>query len=309
MKIVTTTLNPAFDMHYEMKEFILFKENYVDSILISAGGKGINISRALTNSGIKNTAYVILGKENAENFVTKLNADGVIFKGVFCEGRIRENITVHTPGNPETRISLDSFSLTAEVLNQLLGELLQVVDHQTILTFSGRIPKGLPVDTVIDFLGELSIHRCLIAVDCNSFTMEELIRIRPWLIKPNEQEVKVLLGENVGSIGQAMDAAVRIHECGVENVIVSMGKAGAAAAAGDSKYIVEVPPVTPLSTIGAGDSMLAGFIGAYASGALLEECLKNAAVFGTSACLTQGTNPPKACDISTIREQIKVVKI
>lgn len=309
MNIITTTLNPAFDLHYDMKEFKLYKENYVDSILIAAGGKGINISRVLSNNDIKNTAYVILGKENASSFVSELKAGSIDFKGIYCEGRIRENITIHTPGMPETRISLDSFCVTDDILSKLFEDLMQVADEDTILTFSGRIPKGLSMDYVIDFLSKMRSQHCLIAVDCNSFSMDELVRIRPWLIKPNEQEIKALAGEQVDTVEKAMRAAVSIKRMGVENVIISMGKQGAVAVLADFKYIVEVPDVTPISTIGAGDSMIAGFIGAYSKGMSMDECLKNAAAYGTAACLTQGTNPPKPDEIKKLIDKIKIIQV
>ncbi len=324
MKIITITLNPAFDLHYEVKDFRLYKENYVDSILVAAGGKGINISRALSKNDIDNTAYVVLGKENAADFVSRLEVDGLNFKGIYCEGRIRENITIHTPNAPETRISLDNFSLNNEILIQLLRELKQLICEHTIVTFTGRIPNGLSVDCVIDFLRELRKQKCLLVIDCNSFSMEDLINIRPWLIKPNEQEVQMLLGKQITTIEQARKAAVEIHKMGIENIIVSMGKKGAAAAitADETKaitsnlatanlsyisYIVEVPQIEAISTIGAGDSLLAGFIGAYTQGLSYKECLKNAIAFGTAACLTKGTAAPRQEDVERLKQEVKII--
>ncbi len=308
MKIITTTINPAFDMHYE--DFMPYKENYVNSILISAGGKGINVSRTLKCNNIKNTAYVVLGSENAEDFVSKLRQDGLDFKAIYCKGRIRENITIHTSGKSETRISLDSFALSEKVFDQLLRELFTVVDDQTILIFSGRLPRGISSDMAIRFLTKLRNRSgCRLVVDCNTFSLEELVLIKAWLIKPNEQEIEALIGEKINTIEQVINAAAKIAKAGIENVIVSMGKDGAVAVAGDSKYQLVVPDITPLSTVGAGDSMIAGFVGAYAQGACIEECLKSAALYGTSACLTQGTGSPTAIDMKNIKDSINVVKI
>lgn len=334
MKIITITLNPAFDLHYEMKNFRLYKENYVDSILVAAGGKGINISRALSKNNIDNTAYVILGKENAADFVSRLEADDITFKGFYCEGRIRENITIHTPNMPETRISLDSFSLNDEILIQLLKELKLLIYEHTIVTFTGRIPNGLSIDCVINFLRELRELNCLLVIDCNSFSIEDLINIRPWLIKPNEQEVQMLLGKQITTIEQARKAAIEIYEMGIKNVIVSMGKEGAAAATNVTttktvvealdktsvklsdtanlsyiSYIVEVPRIKAISTIGAGDSLIAGFIVAYVQGFSYEECLRNAAAFSTAACLTKGTEPPRPDDIERLKQEVRIKNI
>lgn len=306
MKIITITLNPAFDLHYDMNHFSLYKENYVDRILIAAGGKGINISRALSKNGIDNIAYIVLGEANASDFVSKLRMDELNFKELYCSGRIRENITIHTPGVQETRISVDNFSLSSDILNQLLDELKLVVDKDTIVSFSGRIPKGLSIDCVLNFLMELRKLGCLLAIDSNSFTIKELLYIKPWLIKPNEQEIQGLIGEQIETVEQARIAAVKIHDMGIENVIISMGGEGAGVATADFSCVIKIPSIVPVSTIGAGDSMLAGFIGAYAQDNSIEECLKNSVSFGTAACLTEGTEPPRPEDVKWVKQEVQI---
>jgi len=309
MKIITTTLNPAFDLHYNMKNFKLYEENYVDSVLTFAGGKGINISRALSRNGMDNTAYIILGKDNASDFVSRLEADGLGCYVIYAEGKIRENITIHTPDMPETRISLEGFCLTEETVKQFFEKIETVVDENTILTFTGRIPRGLSKDSIIGFLNELKNKQCLLAVDCNSFSLDDLLIINPWLIKPNSKEIEALIGSKVDTIPQAMDAAVKIHQAGIENVIVSMGKDGAVATLSGINHIAEVPSIKPVSTIGAGDSMIAGFIGAYAKGFCLTECFKNAVAYGTAACLTEGTAPPEPEDVKSILKSINLHEV
>ena len=304
MKIITITLNPAFDIHYEIKDFRLYKENYVSSILISAGGKGINVSRALLKNNIDNTAYIILGRDNAPDFVSRLEKEKLNFKAIYCEGRIRENITIHSSDGRETRISQDNFHLSPDILDKLLGELKQLVDRNTILVFAGRIPKGLSTDRVIGFLQELHKGACLLVVDSNSFSMEEILRIRPWLIKPNEQEIETLIGEQVNTMEQAKRTAAKIHDMGIDNVIVSMGKEGAVMASAEWSGGVRAPSISPISTIGAGDSMIAGFIAGYVQGFNKTECLKNAVAFGTAACLTEGTAPPSYEDVQRIRDKV-----
>jgi 1-phosphofructokinase family hexose kinase len=309
MKIITITLNPAYDIHYKMEEFMLYKHNYVDSILISAGGKGINISRALLNNGINSKAYVILGKENAPIFISQLKAYGLTFKKIYCKGKIRENITIHTSDLPETRISQDDFYLNIEVLNKLFSRLRKTIKKDTIVTFSGRIPKGISKETVITFLKELQGYSCLIALDCNSFKAEEIADIKPWLIKPNEQEIKDLIGYNINSTEEIKEALIFLQKKGIENIIVSLGDKGAIGLLQKDIYIAKVPKISSLSTIGAGDSLIAGFIGAYSKGFCYRECFLNGLSFGTAHCLTEGTDPPCPKDVETIKSKIMLLKI
>jgi len=308
MKIITLTLNPAYDLHFIMKDFKLYKENYVESSILEAGGKGINISRALLKNNIASTAYVVLGKQNAADFVSQLKKDGLNFKELYCEGKIRENITIHTPNEPETRISRESRLFSGEILEKLSDELKQTVDDNTIVTFSGRLPKGLSLEKAERFLKELKSFGCRLVVDCNSFSMDSLLRIRPWLIKPNEQEVWSLTQKEIETMEQAMAAAKEISAMGIENVIISMGKDGAAMSSAELNCIAKAPGITPVSTIGAGDSMLAGFIGAFSRGADIEECFKTAVAFGTAACLTQGTLPPEPEDIENLKPEVRIAR-
>lgn len=309
MKIITLTLNPAYDLHFIMKDFKLYRENYVESSILEAGGKGINISRALLKNNIASTAYVVLGKQNASDFVSGLRKDGLHFKELYCEGKIRENITIHTQNEPETRISSESNLFSDEIIEQLLNELKQTVDDNTIVTFTGRLPKRLSVENAERFLDELKGLGCRLVVDCNSFSMDSLLRIKPWLIKPNDQEIGSLTRKKIEILDQAMTAAKEIRAIGIENVIISMGKEGAVLSSGDLNCIAKAPLITPVSTIGAGDSMLAGFIGAFSRGADIEECFKTAVAFGTAACLTQGTMPPEPEEIEKIKHNVSIIRL
>jgi len=131
--IKTVTLNPAFDLHFGMEKFEARRENYVQSILRDACGKGINTSRALTVNGVDNTAYVILGEENCAEFAAQLTRDGLNFVPLYTAGRIRENITLHPTGDRETRISLDTFSLTEETLDRMEALLSHFLQHLVFL--------------------------------------------------------------------------------------------------------------------------------------------------------------------------------
>lgn len=307
MNIITITLNPAFDVHYKMKNLALHKENYVDTTSVFAGGKGINVARALENNGVDCMAYVALGKENADRFVTMLDADGVSWTGVYCEGKIRENITIHVMNEPETRISLDDFSLTGETLDQLYAMLKSELDSDSIVVFSGRIPRGLTKEEVLIFLKRLQAGGAKICVDCNSFSFEDLLQIKPFLVKPNEQEAEQFCKTPVRNMDEALRAAKSIHAMGIENVIISMGGEGAAFAGGQLSCVAVAPKISPLSTVGAGDSAVAGFIAAFAQGMDVDECFINAVSFGTAACLTEGTLPPLPKDVMDMKMLTRLV--
>lgn len=307
--IYTVTLNPAFDLHYRMAHFEAQKENYVDSILCDAGGKGINISRALKVNGTDSTAFVILGDENGAAFEAQLKRDGLRYAPIHTAGRIRENITLHPADSRETRISLDTFRVTPEILHELEKSVLDVCRAGDLLAFAGRNPKGLEKADVIAFLRRLIANGVRVIVDSNSFTPEDLTEIHPWLIKPNEQEIVSFLGTPAENAQDAANAAAELVKRGVaEEVMISLGGDGAVWSDGCNSLILSVPKLAhPVSTIGAGDSTLAGVLYATARGLDRETVLRTAVSFGTAACMTEGTLPPKAEDVKAVFGQTRVL--
>ena len=137
--------------------------------------------------------------------------------------------------------------------------------------------------------------------------MEDFAAVKPWFIKPNQEEISRCVGREINTPADALAAAREIRACGIENVMVSMGGKGAVLASGEGDFTVSVPNIDVISTIGAGDSSVAGFCAAFAEGKGALECLVNAVSYGSAACLTAGTNPPKRDDVEAIRGKVQKV--
>ncbi len=294
MKIFTLTLNPAFDIHCVAESFETEKENTATVISRDAGGKGINISRALTANGIGNTAVVVLGSENAQSFISEMkDIDGL--RTVSVNGRIRENITVHAHGK-ETRLSFLGFS-SDDTLFDDVRVMLNDISSGDILTLTGRLPQGVSTDAAKRMLCEMKTAGVKTVIDSRSFTLKDLLDVKPFLIKPNEEEISEYAGKSFDNINDACDAANELHARGIENVMISFGAQGALLACSEGTFVCPAPKIMPVSTVGAGDSSIAGFIASSMTDAPKELCLKTAIAFGSAACLTDGTNPPRAGDI------------
>ena len=304
MRIYTLTLSPAYDVHASAEAFAAFHENLATVISRDAGGKGVNISRALAAGGAQNTAVVVLGKENAGEFQKALEDAGLNSLVFLKEGRIRENLTLHCPGVPETRISFTGFSVDSAVLEQVRDAM--DIEPGTIVTFTGRVPAGIDMPRVKAFLKELRSAGALIVLDSRSFGLEDILEVRPWLIKPNQEEISMLCGCEIETMAQALEKARVFADAGIENVMISLGGDGALLICGGEVYRAVPPAITPVSTIGAGDSAIAGFIAAAQQGKSPAQCLKWAAAYGTAACLTEGSQPPREGDIRDILEKIQM---
>ncbi|HHT89980.1 MAG: 1-phosphofructokinase family hexose kinase [Limnochordia bacterium] len=307
-RIITITLNPALDMHYYLPHLEVEVENYSSEYTVNAGGKGVNVSRALAASGVPSLAVIVAGRTNYQEFAALLDRDHGEYCLIPCEGAIRRNITIHHDEGKETRISQDGFPVSLDVLEQVQKKAAEWITPGSILVFSGRVPKGVPIPEINGFLRSLKELGALLVIDSNSFSLTDLIELEPWLIKPNEHEIELLLGRKIKGAAEAEKAAGEIKAAGIENVLISLGAEGMVFAGSGCSYRLQVPAITPVSTIGAGDSTIAGFIAGYTQGASLNEALKTAASFGTAACLTEGTNPPLPNTIAQMKEEIRMEK-
>ncbi len=303
MKIVTLTLSPAFDMHCHADHLALDHENLAYMDLCQAGGKGVNISRALVSNGTENLALLVLGQENADSFLRNLDDDGVTYDAITVPGRIRENITIHT-GSSETRISFPGFGVEPDVLRRVEEKLLAMADSDTVVTMTGRTAEGMAVADVMEMLRKVAAKGAKIVVDSRSFSLADLKELKPWLIKPNQEEISAYLGREISSLEQTLTEAQVLHEAGIVNVMISMGGDGALLVCDEGTFIAEPPKVEVKSTIGAGDSSIAGFLACPDDSAAKR--LQWAVAYGSAACMAEGTLPPRPEDVQMLLKDIKI---
>lgn len=304
MKIATLTFNPAFDLHCEGNNFRIRQENFVKTVSFESGGKGVNVSRALESGNVAHRAIIVAGRENASDFKQKLSLGKTDCRFIEVDGRIRENLTVHD-GASETRISFDGFVCSNSVIDRVKEELSDFGEGD-VAALTGSLPLGISKQKAIDFCKDLKKRGVKLVLDSRSFDSEAVLDIRPWLIKPNESEAAIYLGKEIENTEAAVNGAEKLHRAGVENVVLSRGAKEVVAYIGDKKYVAFPPKILPVSTIGAGDSLVAGFIAGYFEGLDGSEILRKAVAFGTAACLTEGTVPPEREAIDDIMQKVIV---
>ena len=283
MRIVTLTLNPAYDVHCACGTFYIEKENRADVTSRDAGGKGVNISRALLSGGVSSDTLVLLGDEN---------------------------ITVHPANGRETRLSFNGFTVgencdVAAEVEKTVGEL----EPGDVVTMTGSLSKGIPLASVKTLLKKYRDNGVRVVIDSGAFSQDDLIECRPWLIKPNEEEIsKYIVAESL-SFEDILNWTRGMNGKGIENVMVSFGKRGALLVSKEGVFIATPPEISAVSTIGAGDSSIAGFIKGTVLGENSAACLKQAVAFGTASCLTPGTQPPRLGDIQDVYSRVSLEKI
>lgn len=307
-QIVTLTLNPAFDVHATCLKFKEEQENIADISSIQSGGKGINVSRALKVDNIISKNIVILGKENSDNFVKNLQQFNLNILPIIVPGRIRENYTVHPKEGKETRLSFTGFNVNDNIINEIFS-LINNVNENTIIDFSGSNPNGLSKNLIIDLIKDYKKKKAKIIIDSRSFSLNDLIEIKPFLIKPNIPELNKYYKKEFKLIDDIKNTAIELYQKGISNVMITLGEEGALLINEDGIFKANIPKVKVKSTIGAGDATIAGFIVGFIKGLKSDDILKTAVSYGTASVLEEGTLPPTKENIDKIMKEVVINKL
>ena len=311
MKIITLTLNPAFDLHLYMDTLCPLADNVAHTARREAGGKGVNLTRALAAGGLESLAYLLLPRESEREYLSALEGDGILPIYDTVMGFVRENINIHTRDG-DTVIATEGSPITAADVERVEQTLLHRVDSDTCLVFSGGIPKGSCKVEIISFLAKARERGARLVLDSRSLTKDEIFGLSPYLIKPNIDEMSALLGERLDGIRDAVPAAEGLFRdfCGaVENLIITAGAEGSALVTKSGAYKALPPKIEAISAVGAGDSTVAGFLAAVNAGLSDLDKLRLATAFGASACLEEGTKPPRPESILELYPAVNVEKI
>lgn len=260
--IYTVTFNPSLDYIVSVKDFKLGLTNRTDSELMLPGGKGINVSIVLKNLGIDNTALGFVAGFTGEEVVKRLEKLGV--KNGFLE--IPEGVTrinVKLKSIDGTEINGQGPSISEEKIEQLMTRLDEMGEGD-VLFLSGSIPASMPDDTYQKIMERLKDKGVLISVDATQELLLKVLPYHPFLIKPNNHELGEIFGVELRTRESVVPYGKKLQEMGAENVLISMAGEGAVLIASDGQvYDAPAPKGILKNGVGAGDSMVAGFMAGW----------------------------------------------
>ena len=260
--IYTVTFNPSLDYIVSVKDFKLGLTNRTDSELMLPGGKGINVSIVLKNLGIDNTALGFVAGFTGEEVVKRLEKFGV--KNGFLEipeGFTRINVKLKSIDG--TEINGQGPSISEEKIEQLMTRLDEMGEGD-VLFLSGSIPASMPDDTYQKIMERLKGKGVLISVDATQEFLLKVLPYHPFLIKPNNHELGEIFGVELKTRESVVPYGKKLQEMGAENVLVSMAGEGAVLIASDGQvYDAPAPKGILKNGVGAGDSMVAGFMAGW----------------------------------------------
>ncbi len=313
--IVTVTPNPSIDRTVTLSgPLTRGAVHRVSSVTSEAGGKGVNVARALTMAGLD--ALAVLPAPAADPMIAALQSTAVPFSCVPAAGAVRTNLAITEHDGTTTKLNEPGATLDGAALEQLTLSVLAHAETASWVVLSGSLPPGVPDAWYADVVALLAPYPCNVAIDTSEGPLAALVdslrRAAPDLIKPNADELASVLGLSPLALESAVvqgdpepvvSAARQLVDRGVRAVLATLGAAGAVLVDETGSWMAAPPPIVPRSTVGAGDSSLAGYLRAEVGGADPPQCLQMAVAYGSAAAALPGSTlpAPAQVDLNAVR--------
>ncbi len=286
--VYTVTLNPALDCFLNCPGFSPGRDNRYGECRFLPGGKGVNVSLLLNSLGMPSVALGMAAGFTGRELVELLEAEGCPADFVFLSaGHTRINVKIGAAGQEETGLNGGGPAMGWEALSPLREKLSRLAPGD-ILVLAGSLPRGLSAFTYARLMEGLPLGVKTV-VDTTGQALKEAVKARPFLVKPNLEELGELFGVQLKMGEEALPYAQKLQEWGAENVIVSMGSQGAVlAGAGKEVLTRQAVPGTQVSPVGAGDSLVAGFLYGWQKTGSLAQALDWGMAAGAATAFREG---------------------
>lgn len=283
--IYTVTLNPSLDYIAECKDFTLGATNRTSSEIIYPGGKGINVSIVLSNLGDRTTALGFLAGFTGEHIDSLIKDMGISSRMIrLNEGMSRINLKLKSKEETE----LNGMGPNISIIDiARLYQKLESITEDDILVLAGSIPQSVSEGLYSDIMERLKEKKIKIVVDATKDLLMNVLDKKPFLIKPNIHELGELFNVKLDSADEALPYALKLKEMGAVNVIISMGKDGAMMVDEYGKsYTMNSPEGKLVNSVGAGDSLVAGFLHKYLETGNYEEAFRYGVCTGSASAFS-----------------------
>ena len=275
-RILTLTLNPALDLTIRLARLEAGEVNRSETMLTHAAGKGVNVAQVLADLGHQVTVGGFLGEDNPQPFDALIARRGFADAFIRVPGETRSNIKIAEQDGRVTDINAPGPHVSEQAQHALLEKLAQMAPGFDAVVVAGSLPRGVSPQWFQHLLAQLKNLGLKVALDTSGEALRAGLQAGPWLVKPNTEEL-------AEALGNASDAISQLHRLGVEHVVVSDGAAGVNWYRPGAALHATPPKVTVASTVGAGDSLLAGMLHGLLSGDTPEQTLRRATAIAAMA--------------------------
>ena len=298
-RILTLTLNPALDLTVRLAHLEPGEVNRSETLLSHAAGKGVNVAQVLADLGHQVTVGGFLGEDNPHAFEALIAQRGFADAFIRVPGETRSNIKIAEQDGRVTDINAPGPLVSEQAQQALLDQLTRIAPGHDAVVVAGSLPCGVSPQWLQGLLEHLKRLGLKVALDTSGEALRAGLKAAPWLIKPNTEELADALGNATNVISQ-------LHQQGVEHVVVSDGAAGVSWYSRAPTLHATPPKVTVASTVGAGDSLLAGMLHGLLSGDTPEHTLRRATAIAAMAVTQIGFGIRDAAQLARLESGVAV---
>lgn len=311
--ILTVTLNPSVDYTMYVPRLHMHDANRVHRVEVDAGGKGLNVSRVAAQFDAPTLALGFSGGPSGNYVVSRMESEGVPTHFVRIQGETRSNFSVEESevDAPPTTLNAKGPIIHAEEWEEFLYLYRANLANATWVVMAGSIPPGVATDAYAELTRLAHEVGRKVMVDADGEAMKLAMQAHPNLIKPNRDEAGRLLGRTLETLDEAVGAAHEILNQMEDHgsVILSLGRDGAILACEEGAWLVESPPIEPKSTVGSGDSMVAGYLSSILRGDTPDVALRWGAAAGAATATTDGTQLARRSVIELLYRDVHVHRL
>ncbi|MCX7967769.1 MAG: 1-phosphofructokinase [Armatimonadetes bacterium] len=289
MKVVTVTLNPAIDKTVVVPNFRPERVVRAKEVYIYPSGKGVNVARVLVRLDVPAICLGFIGGYFGKFLADGLTREGIEHDFTTVSDETRINLTIRDPETGlEVHLVEPGSKVTDEDWQRFVATYKRHLEGASWVVLCGSLPPGAPVDAYAQLIAIANEKGIRCALDTSGEALRRGVEAKPKLVKPNRQELAELVGSELANEEGLRSAVTKVHELGVDIVVVSLGKEGAIGSDGTNLWKATPFPIKVVNTIGSGDALLGGLIFALLKEMPFEEALKFAVATGTANTLVDG---------------------
>ena len=308
--ITSVSLNPSIDRTLTVESFTPGGLNRVLSSGDVAAGKGINVALTVSALGLNAECVGFMYRDSAPLFEKRLMVNSTAYDFIWLDGAARTNIKVlDQSAGVVTELNESGREIDADSLRRMTELVCAHADNSDYLILTGSMPPGCPDDYYATLIEAVAGLGCRCVLDADGERLKKGLAAGPFMIKPNRYELESMTGKRLDSIPEIRDAARHYIDQGVEVVAVSLGADGAIILRGDEALYAPKLNIEVKSTVGAGDSMVAGLIAGFMAEEDLEETFRMGMACATARCMTEGYHIVDRTLYRAVMEMVEIERI
>ncbi|QIS00008.1 1-phosphofructokinase [Vibrio diabolicus] len=308
-KVVTITLNPALDLTGSVNELNVGSVSLVQQSNLHAAGKGVNVAKVLSDLGADVTVTGFLGKDNPELFHQLFNDIGVKNEFVEVQGATRINVKLVEASGNVSDINFPGVQVTADEIARFEETLFRLAETHDYFVLAGSLPGGVTAEQCAAWIKALHQQGKKVLFDSSKAALKSGIEAHPWLIKPNDEELGDFVGEHLETPEQCQAAAQTLSDKGIENIVVSMGADGVMWLNQGEWLRAQPPRMNVVSTVGAGDTLVAGLCWGHMQLMSKNDLLRFATALSALAVSQVGVGLTSQEELENIKQQTEVSEL